>query len=183
MNRAGPPCDGLRCTCLCCRWNPFAETPEALEGQHANDLPALHRLLGDVPLWLLEPARKHWDALQSMGLRTLSDLRSLPRSGLARRFGEPLLDAVDRARGARPDPREFIVLPERFGLSFVHALTPPSRYCMARPSWSPAWLPGHQPGMRRCAATRCACNMSCVIDVMLMSSPRPVGTHDDPTDA
>jgi hypothetical protein len=94
---------------------------------------------GDVPLWLLEPARKHWDALQSMGLRTLSDLRSLPRSGLARRFGEPLLDAVDRARGARPDPREFIVLPERFGSSFVHALTPPSRYCMAR-------HPGHPPG-------------------------------------
>jgi hypothetical protein len=24
----------------------FAETPEAPEGQHANDLPALHRLLG-----------------------------------------------------------------------------------------------------------------------------------------
>jgi protein ImuB len=92
----------------------LARRPQAPEGRHADDLPALHRLLGDVPLWLLGPARAHGEALQSMGLRTLSDLRSLPRHGLARRFGEPLLKAIDQARGAQPDPREFIVLPEHF---------------------------------------------------------------------
>ncbi len=92
----------------------LARMPEAPEGRHADDLHELNRLLDDVPVWLLGPAREHWEALQGMGLRTLSDLRGLPRSGLARRFGEPLLDAIDRARGARPDPRGFISSPKRF---------------------------------------------------------------------
>ena len=92
----------------------LARMPQTPEGRHADDLPALHRLLDDAPLWLLGPAREHWDRLQGMGLRTLSDLRSLPRSGLARRFGEPLLEAIDRAQGSQPDPRGFVVLPERF---------------------------------------------------------------------
>jgi protein ImuB len=65
-------------------------------------------------VWLLGPGREHWDALQGMGLRTLGDLRRLPRSGLARRFGEALLDELDRALGARPDPREPITLPPSF---------------------------------------------------------------------
>ncbi len=92
----------------------LARMPQTPGGRHADDLPALQHLLDDVPLWLWGPAREHWEALQGMRLRTLSDLRGLPRSGLARRFGEPLLEAIDRARGARPDPRRFIVLPERF---------------------------------------------------------------------
>src|SRR5213076_2119371 len=37
-----------------------------------------------------------------------------PRSGLARRFGERLLDELDRARGVRPDPRDSIRLPDIF---------------------------------------------------------------------
>jgi len=49
-----------------------------------------------------------------MGLRRLSDLRHLPRSGLARRFGPGLLADLDRARGDAPDPREPIELPPKF---------------------------------------------------------------------
>jgi protein ImuB len=49
-----------------------------------------------------------------MGLRRLSDLRHLPRSGLARRFGTALLADLDRARGDAPDPREPIVCPPVF---------------------------------------------------------------------
>jgi protein ImuB len=49
-----------------------------------------------------------------MGLTTLSDLRALPRSGLARRFGEGLLEDLDRALGRAPDPRRWLEPPERF---------------------------------------------------------------------
>ncbi|MFO1326036.1 MAG: DNA polymerase Y family protein [Rubrivivax sp.] len=83
-------------------------------GPHATDLAALQQLLDEAPVWLLGPGREHWEALQGMGLRHLSDLRALPRAGLARRFGESLLDDLDRARGTRPDPRDWVVAPERF---------------------------------------------------------------------
>ena len=65
-------------------------------------------------MWLLGPGREHRDALQGMGLHTLGDLRRLPRSGLARRFGEALLTELDRARGDCPDPREALVPEPRF---------------------------------------------------------------------
>ena len=78
------------------------------------DLPALHAMLDAAPVWLLGPGREHWEALQGMGLRTLADLRRLPRAGVARRFGDTLLGELDRALGEQPDPREAIVLPQRF---------------------------------------------------------------------
>ena len=83
-------------------------------GTPGSDLAALRRLLDDAPVWLLGPGREHWEALQGMGLRQLSDLRHLPRAGLARRFGLGLLADLDRARGDAPDPREPIVLPPTF---------------------------------------------------------------------
>jgi protein ImuB len=49
-----------------------------------------------------------------MGLRTLADLASVPRAGLARRFGELMLDEFDRAMGHRPDPRDPITLAPTF---------------------------------------------------------------------
>ncbi len=78
------------------------------------DLAATRLALQAAPVWLIGPGREHWEALQGMGLRTLDDLLSLPRSGLARRFGEGLLVELDRAFGRRPDPREPIVLPPAF---------------------------------------------------------------------
>ncbi|MBI5720590.1 MAG: DNA polymerase Y family protein [Burkholderiales bacterium] len=83
-------------------------------GPHATSLRELARLLDQAPVWLLGPAREHWEALQGMGLRTLADLRELPRSGLARRFGEGLLQDLDRALGRAPDPRRWLELPTRF---------------------------------------------------------------------
>jgi len=82
--------------------------------RHAADLAALRQQLAAAPVWLLGPGREHWEALQGMGLRTLGDLRQLPRAGLARRFGEGLLDELDRALGLRPDPRLWVTLPEVF---------------------------------------------------------------------
>ena len=77
-------------------------------------LDALRTQLDAAPVWLLGPGREHWDALQSMGLHTLADLRALPRAGLARRFGESLLHALDRARGDAPDPRQPLEPPAVF---------------------------------------------------------------------
>jgi protein ImuB len=79
------------------------------EGPHASHLPALQQRLDEAPVWLLGPGREHWEALQGMGLQTLADLRRLPRAGLARRFGEGLLDDLDRACGQRADPRQALV--------------------------------------------------------------------------
>ena len=81
---------------------------------HCADLEATGRALESAPVWLLGPGREHWDALQGMGLQTLGDLRSVPRAGLARRFGEGLLNELDRALGVEPDPRVSIMLPPVF---------------------------------------------------------------------
>jgi protein ImuB len=94
---------------LLARWRD-----DLVHGAHSTDLAALRRLLDDAPVCLLGPGREHWEALQGMGLRQLSDLRHLPRAGLARRFGPALLADLDRARGDAPDPREPIVPPLQF---------------------------------------------------------------------
>ena len=78
------------------------------------DLASTRRALTNAPVWLLGPGRAHWEALQGMGLRTLADLGSVPRAGLARRFGEQVLSEFDRAMGTKPDPREPIALPPAF---------------------------------------------------------------------
>jgi len=72
---------------------------------------ATRSALARAPVWLLGPGRAHWEALEGMGLRTLADLGTVPRAGLARRFGEAVLDELDRAMGTRPDPREPLTLP------------------------------------------------------------------------
>ena len=81
---------------------------------HCPDLPSLNQQLDRAPIWLLGPGRAHWEALQGMGLRHVGDLRSLPRAGLARRFGEALLGELDCALGRRPDPRPCVELAPRF---------------------------------------------------------------------
>jgi len=54
------------------------------------------------------------EALEAIGVRTLGELRALPREGVARRFRQGLLDELDRALGRLPDPRNFFVPPARF---------------------------------------------------------------------
>jgi protein ImuB len=97
---------------LLARWQPASET--ATPGPYAATLRALQDHLDSAPAWLLGPGREHWDALQGMGLQTLGDLRQLPRTGLARRFGEDLMGDLDRALGLQPDPRVWTVLPAVF---------------------------------------------------------------------
>jgi protein ImuB len=62
----------------------------------------------------LTAARPHLDVLERVGCRNWDDLLRLPRAGVARRFGTPLLQALDRARGHAPDVYDWQVLPESF---------------------------------------------------------------------
>jgi protein ImuB len=52
--------------------------------------------------------------LKSLGLRTIGELSGLPREGLAQRCGPALVDDLDRALGAAPEPRVFFEPPLRF---------------------------------------------------------------------
>jgi len=52
--------------------------------------------------------------LRSIGMHTVGDLSRLPREGLALRCGRRLLDEIDHALGALPEPRAFFEPPPRF---------------------------------------------------------------------
>lgn len=52
--------------------------------------------------------------LQGIGITTIGALMRLPREGLARRCGQALLEDLDRALGAVPEPRAFFSPPPRF---------------------------------------------------------------------
>jgi protein ImuB len=52
--------------------------------------------------------------LQSIGIHTVGELMRLPREGLAQRCGQALLQDLDRALGAAPEPRAFFDAPPRF---------------------------------------------------------------------
>ncbi len=66
------------------------------------------------PLYTLADALPHLATLERLGCQTWGDLRALPRGGVVRRFGAPLLDALDRAYGQRPESYPWLVLPEVF---------------------------------------------------------------------
>ena len=70
--------------------------------------------VAELPMHTLTAVRPHLTVLERTGCRTWGDLVRLPRDGLARRFGAPLLEALDRARGALPDNYAWLTLPEQF---------------------------------------------------------------------
>ena len=84
------------------------------DGMALTDTAQLQRMLGRAPLAKARLPAQQVQAMASMGLRQLRQLFSLPRAGLARRFGAGLLDHLDRLRGDAPDPRELYRPPDRF---------------------------------------------------------------------
>ena len=68
----------------------------------------------DLPLVTLVAARPHLAILERMGCNRWGQLRALPRDGVARRFGAPVLDALDRAYGLKPELYPWLLLPEVF---------------------------------------------------------------------
>ena len=86
----------------------LAEAPPAATGA------ALARQLAPLPLHSLSAVWAHEAMLARLGCRTLGDVHALPRSGLARRFGQALLTALDQAHGLRPIAHEWLRLPDTF---------------------------------------------------------------------
>lgn len=86
----------------------------ARAGRHCliADAASLEGELRALPLSVLQCGQE--EALSSIGAGSIGDLLALPRAGLARRFGQGLLDALDQALGRLPDPRGAFVLPEKF---------------------------------------------------------------------
>ena len=75
---------------------------------------AARQRVAELPMHTLSAARAHLGVLERVGCRNWDDLLRLPRDGVARRFGAPLLQALDRARGHAPDGYDWLVLPESF---------------------------------------------------------------------
>lgn len=81
-------------------WRPWRETARIA--------------VGDLPLATLDAAQPHLPLLERLGCQRWQDLRRLPRQGVARRFGQDLLDALDQALGERPESHVWWQVPEAF---------------------------------------------------------------------
>ena len=68
----------------------------------------------DLPLHTLAAAQAHLPMLERLGCTTWGQLRALPRGGIARRFGAPLLASLDQAYGTAPEVYAWLRLPEVF---------------------------------------------------------------------
>jgi protein ImuB len=83
-------------------------------GEPVLEAARLPSALARLPLALLDLDAETLATLKAAAITTLGDARALPRVGLARRFGPQLVDMLDRAFAAAPDPREPYRPPPRF---------------------------------------------------------------------
>jgi protein ImuB len=83
----------------------------ALQIVRPRDLPAA---LSRLPVSVLQWPPHITLRLARCGVRTLGELRRLPRGGLARRIGADLVRELDAALGRQPDPRRAVVEPPQF---------------------------------------------------------------------
>jgi len=109
--------------------------------------------LDQLPLHTLSATRLHQATLSRLGCKTLGDVRRLPRDGLSRRFGAPLLLALDQAHGLQPETFDWLPLPERFDMRLElpgRVDTTAALVFAARRLLQPlcAWLAGRHAGVR-----------------------------------
>jgi protein ImuB len=83
-------------------------------GARITDPVRLPAALAPLPLVLLDQPEETVHTLAVMGVHTIGECLALPREGLARRFGQQLLDELDRALGRLPDAREPYIHPMRY---------------------------------------------------------------------
>ncbi|SAK77212.1 DNA polymerase [Caballeronia hypogeia] len=74
----------------------------------------LVHVLDGLPVSLVPSAHSHGNVFEQIGCATLADLRRLPRKGVARRFGQGILQWLAQAYGQAPDPREAFCAPASF---------------------------------------------------------------------
>lgn len=129
--------------------------------------------LDALPLRVLQAEPRLAELLQGIGVRSLGELRALPRAGLQRRGGGEVLRQMDRAYGDIPDPQRWFEPPAQFALELelmqraddaamlafaaqrlVQALAGwLSRQWLAASAFS-LWLQHESSGQRACAPTR-----------------------------
>lgn len=99
-----------------CAPTPHAAWLLALAGKEiAIRGPAkLEKVLGELPVRWLDQPEDTLASLEMLGAHTLGDCLRFPRAGMARRFGQGLLDELDCALGRLPEAREFFVPPPSF---------------------------------------------------------------------
>ena len=74
----------------------------------------LERFLATLPVALLDQPPTVVEGLDKVGAHTLGECLRLPRGGTARRFGQGLIDELDRALGRLPEARAFFAPPPSF---------------------------------------------------------------------
>jgi protein ImuB len=74
----------------------------------------LETIIAALPVALLDQPPAVLEGLGRVGAQTLGDCLRLPRGGVARRFGQALLDELDLALGRLPEARAFFVPPASF---------------------------------------------------------------------
>ena len=79
-----------------------------------RDSARLETILAALPVALLDQPPAVLESLERVGAQTLGDCLRLPRGGVARRFGQSLLDELDLALGRLPEARAFFVPPASF---------------------------------------------------------------------
>ncbi len=79
-----------------------------------TDSAQTEKALAALPVSVLRCEAEVLEALAAIGVGALGELLALPREGVARRFGQKLLDDLDRALARLPDPRNFFTPPARF---------------------------------------------------------------------
>ena len=79
-----------------------------------RDPARLEQILAALPVGLLDQPQAVLEGLERVGARTIGDCLRLPRGGVARRFGQSLVDELDLALGRLPEARAFFVPPASF---------------------------------------------------------------------
>jgi protein ImuB len=93
---------------------PAGPEPVGESAPSPFDAAAFDARLNALPIAHLESLGPAIRRMDGIGLYTLADLRRLPVKGLARRFGEGVIDELARATGDRPDPQIVFEAPSRF---------------------------------------------------------------------